>query len=615
MSALSDLATAQGIDRYVEKKVSTELIRQRPAPRYATVVGIDTDSKIAEVSFVGEDSVVKVPYTNIAPSEIGQEVRIEGIPGDRYITAIRGLSADENKILDLGENLELTKNDIAAALQGDYAGDDPILGQIKDWAEGILGGGVGEFIGSIFTGGGLFNLGQLTNKPINLISYTGEFDLSNTVKTGEGWSWDENEGHTNPGSAKFTASEAVGGVLTPPRPARVEPGKTYPVEAFLKWQDIVATGEAFSIDITWYRRDRTQISTTVAASISDPASSADWYKLSGNVIAPEDAFWAAVFFRVGPLVTAGYVWFDDVGIFANQASLPQILIANLPEDLQNLFGWLEALVNQFLGALGIPAIGTLFDKIADLSDEIESWFGNTESLAGDFSDLIHNLINNPIAVLGAIPQALVTGLPSALTDFLSMFGQFSDISQGIPTIPINSLVQGFKDGWGNRDAEIADLQDKTQALEGVQGYRATYMPVGSGTYPVGNWKWLGFTATVGPSVGTTVTSEGMIVLHSKGLWRSDCQVYFSWEAVLDVIEVEIVVFDEFGSVYGKRSLKLKTGTGTNSQYTATCNYTFVVPRPGFGVRVQARTDALGREILTGLQYTSFTVNKWSSETE
>lgn len=250
--------------------------------------------------------------------------------------------------------------------------------------------------------------------------------------------------------------------------------------------------------------------------------------------------------------------------------------------------------SRFLGFI-LNAPPEDFDTLQELFQNlipaiIRRVLGNLGGLlgSGDAGDLDEDTANDLLAnipIVGDVVKAL----------------------QGITTGVSAALLPGAQ--------SIKDLQDATQALEGVVGYHATYMPEGSGTYPVGAWKWLGFTATVGPHVGTSVAPDGGITLHSRGLWRADTQVYFSWEAVLDVVEVEIVVFDEFGVVYGKRSFKVQTGTGLASYYTAVNNYTFVVPRSGFRVRVQARTDGLAREILTGLQYTSFTVNKWSDETE
>lgn len=234
-----------------------------------------------------------------------------------------------------------------------------------------------------------------------------------------------------------------------------------------------------------------------------------------------------------------------------------------------------------------------------------------DTVAELFDNLVPAIVRRVLGVLGLVIGGGTSDDldPATAADLIAAIPFVGDVAKALQGIT-SGLTGGLLSGAQN----IEDLQDKTQALQDVVGYRATYMPEGSGTYPVGSWKWLQFSATVGPAVGTLVTPEGMIVLQSRGLWRADTQVYFSWEAVLDVVEVEIVVFDEFGNTFGKRSFKVQTGTGLASQYTALCNYTFVTPRPGFGVRVQARTDGLGREILTGLQYTSFSVNKWSSET-
>lgn len=283
--------------------------------------------------------------------------------------------------------------------------------------------------------------------------------------------------------------------------------------------------------------------------------------------------------------------------------------AGLP-DKEDVGGWAGgstgplAILEQF----GQYLIMRPLDRL--LSGLLGTEPGSFDTVEELVQDLIPAIIRKVLGGLGDLLGGGSSGAGSSVdVDLLDKIPLLADVAKALQGIT-SGLTGGLLSGAQN----IEDLQDKTQALQDVVGYRATYMPEGSGTYPVGSWKWLGFTATVGPAVGTLVTPEGMIVLQSRGLWRADTQVYFSWEAALDVVEVEIVVFDEFGNTFGKRSFQVKTGLGGNSQYTALCNYTFVTPRPGFGVRVRARTDGLGREILTGLQYTSFSVNKWSSET-
>ena len=283
----------------------------------------------------------------------------------------------------------------------------------------------------------------------------------------------------------------------------------------------------------------------------------------------------------------------------------------LPDPTEDVGGWAGGSTGPLaiLGQFGQAIIMKPLDRLlAGLLGTEPGSFDTVEELV---QDLIPAIIRKVLGDLGSLLGGGSTELdPGEASDILSKIPVLSDVVkalQGITAGISADLVPGAE--------SIKDLQDKTQELEGVIGYHATYMPQGSGTYPVGSWKWLGFTATVGPHVGTVSAPDGGITLLSKGLWRADVQVYFSFEMVLGKVEVEIVVFDEYGNEYGKRSYRVLTSTGSEAYYTAVTNYTFVVPRSGFRVRVRARTDGLAREILTGMQYTSFTVNKWSDETE
>lgn len=108
---LSDYETARAINDYVRKAVADELSKQRPQARYATVVSINESDRSCLVIYIGEDVAVRVPYTNVKPANPGQEVRIEGAPGDRTITAVRGTSAAEQRADNLetaGLSLKLT---------------------------------------------------------------------------------------------------------------------------------------------------------------------------------------------------------------------------------------------------------------------------------------------------------------------------------------------------------------------------------------------------------------------------------------------------------------------------------------------------------------------------
>lgn len=363
-------------------------------------------------------------------------------PGDWFSGLLSDLQANFEELLE--------------ALQGDYSGSDPILGAIQSVAAGFR---------QVLTDGGLFNLGQLTSSPINLVTYAGEFDLPETVESGEGWSHDPVEGRTSDGSARFVADGLSGGVLTPPTPARVEPGKKYRASSWIKWSGInPVSGSAASVLIKWYNSSRVEIGESVAASLSSPpAESSDWVKLDGEEVAPAGAYWAAVFIRVEGGVTQGSMWWDDIGLYAEKSTIPQQFVEGLADSLANVIAWVEALVNQLLGSLGISAEGSLFDKILDLGDEIESWFGDTQFLASDFDTLVDKLLSDPAQVIGSIPQSLISGLSTTLDELANNFGGLLASLLGTYS-GSNADLLGIQ-GWAN--GVSADIDTALNAIDGA----------------------------------------------------------------------------------------------------------------------------------------------------
>lgn len=107
-------------------------------------------------------------------------------------------------------------------------------------------------------------------------------------------------------------------------------------------------------------------------------------------------------------VSVGTVFWENTPSLTK--ALDASLADGLPAVLNNLGDWIESLVNQLLGALGVPALGTLFDKINDLSDEIGDWLTDTLGTQSDLANLIGDLLSNPAAVLGNLPRTLITGL-------------------------------------------------------------------------------------------------------------------------------------------------------------------------------------------------------------
>lgn len=105
MSGMEDFAYAQAIEKAVRAFARDEISKLRPAPRYGTVKEINAEEKSCMVLFTGEDIPVRVVYNNVVPALVGQHVRVEGIPGDRYITAVRGSTDADYQFETVNENI------------------------------------------------------------------------------------------------------------------------------------------------------------------------------------------------------------------------------------------------------------------------------------------------------------------------------------------------------------------------------------------------------------------------------------------------------------------------------------------------------------------------------
>lgn len=120
--------------------------------------------------------------------------------------------------------------------------------------------------------------------------------------------------------------------------------------------------------------------------------------------------------------------------------------------IENIWGWLEAVVDNLLEAIGLSPVGSLLDRIFDLADGIGDWLLGTEGVAADLSDLMQDLLTNPAAVLGNISQSMVSGLSSALSGLTSGIG---------------GIINGIVNGWNQGTTTGAD-PDVYQTIETIR---------------------------------------------------------------------------------------------------------------------------------------------------
>lgn len=430
----NSLAAHQVLTQIAQREVE----RMRPATRMAEVVSIDKENRSLDVKFIGEQEAVRVPYTSTAPANPGQYVMIGGTTHDRHVEDVIGQTDVDSRLAYAEEGL----NSVMVAVAGDeWANDDPdvLSGKIEDFF-GNLGIDIdpllqalrGQYTGSDpfwigvqkvartfsgnLVGGDWFNLGQLSTKSKNLLP-SGDFNTEDSVVLAEGWSHDPSVGSGSGGSAKYDLSYGAG-ALYPPQPAGVVEGNKYTPVVEVRWEDVVGAGDVISPVLRWFSANDELISEVAMPKISNPppSSGGSFVRLSGGKItAPAGARYARILFQTSSSAE-GFVWWDRAGIWSEEQTLPQHIIEGLVDALTGLLEWIGNLVDSLLLSVGMPPLGSLGDRISDLSDEFGDWLDRTEEEASKLFNLISNLLSNPASVLGNLPQSKIVGLANSLAN-------------------------------------------------------------------------------------------------------------------------------------------------------------------------------------------------------
>ncbi|BBC53895.1 putative minor tail protein [Mycobacterium phage HC] len=289
-------------------------------------------------------------------------------------------------------------------------------------------------------------IGLLTDEKLTLL-LEGGFDDPVTIVEGSGWTHDATDGATTPLGCAVVECDGQWHIMsTEPQP--VSPGWVLKAGAQVKYENVEAESEsnAVRIELVPYNGDTPGVAVLLASDES-PSGSHDWDELNawGSYTVPASGVThVSVQTVVSDEATAGRVKADNVYLQATQ-KIPQAFTKDLPEDLSSLFNWLGTLIDSALDALGITPVGDLLDRIFDLSDELE-WIqqkardGAQDALTalGNLSTLATDLLTNPAAVIGTIPQSLVGGLETTLD-------QIRDVFNGLVVTPVNSVVSAIKD--------------------------------------------------------------------------------------------------------------------------------------------------------------------------
>ncbi len=352
------------------------------------------------------------------------------------------------------------------------------------------------------------------------------FDAASTFNSGDpNITRNAEFGRSKPGSAEIVANGVAHLVVS--NLIAVEQGEKLPVGAWVFYEELAASAAPVRVSVRAYHRaaddSLTLLSTAQVAALTatsgesadHPDQDDDWVWLGATYTVPGPVGGLPVTdvvleVKVTEDATGGTINVDDATVTKTRDGMPQDWILDLVPDLSNLGDWIEEVVDKALEGLGIPPIGSLFDKMLDFQDGLadldnmagtawtnannaltdlanklgisdwDDWLADATSgwqallnkfkggTGATLNDIPTALNNAGQGVRDAIVQALggtgtghtaadvlaaLQNIPKAavdgLTDLSTQSNQIIEILAGNVVTPIDSAVQAVKDWWNS----------------------------------------------------------------------------------------------------------------------------------------------------------------------
>lgn len=459
------------------------------------------------------------------------------------------------------------------------------------------------------------------------------FDNASTFNSGDPKvNRDAEFGRRKPGSARIDADGATHIVVTNLIP--VEQGEKLPLGAWVFYEELVASAAPVRVSVRAYHRNDddtlTLLSTTQVAALptlsgdsaDHPDQDDDWVWLGGTYTVPGPIGGLSVDEVVGEVkvdATSGSIWVDDATVTKTRDGMPQDWILDLVPDLTNLGNWIEEVVDKALAGLGIPPIGSLFDKMLDFQDGLAdldnmagaAWTNANNALTdlanklgisdwnswltSQWNVLKNALLTNPASVIGTITQGMVSGL----TDLNSLTSQIRDILAGIPTVPTLPIIQDIKDWWTSIGQKVQNLTTggtlPPTSVSGVGGAPN----IGQAIQDTWNRFWDGVFRTTG-STGKTPTDVQMAATQvadtADSAHSSATSAQSSANTISELISIPHIVPSWQGGLADDVSFPIAQIDGT---LTSSLNKLYLIP-------VTTQQDRAYTALKFGLTGTSMT---------
>lgn len=432
---------------------------------------------------VGLDKVVRGVWDALA--QIPEQLRAEI---QRVIETLLGIALDPIPALQSWvENLPSLSEIIAMFLGQPGSTDD-----LRSWILTLLNAesplNAGNLFGQVLPN----RLGMIPGAQIGWsqpeLLTNPKFENVESLSGQDVWFYDEEVGHEAAGSAYVDADgldkELLSNYITVSEEQKLD------ASVWVKWENLVATGNAVEIGFNCYNEFGAPIGYVLIDRFTNPSGTVGWSQLKDTLVELLPDTWAVrLRLRVTDGATAGRVWFDDGSVRVSSG-----LLNRLRGDVDDAVDRLQDTIDTIANALGIPGVGHAVNTILSALTNIP--LGNIPSLPAALdgagqelrdaivqalggsgtghtnADVIAALLNIPINAVNGLTGALQQAADN-LNDFVDKVKTGADHSTGTtgwtPTDAFQALWQLMQRNVDNA-ARIADLE---AAITGGNNYATT----------------------------------------------------------------------------------------------------------------------------------------------
>lgn len=389
------------------------------------------------------------------------------------------------------------------AILGNYDGDDDVLLTIQQI--------FGPIRALVAAANDIIPIWRLPQIPISSL-YGGQPDLSiagsfadeDSIADNPFWTYDPavSRSDDNTGSARVEADGTFKGLRG--NEIEITAGRPFTDEAWVKWEDLAASGETFRLDLLTFtgpQSARVQTGYVTLDTIEDPGESSDWVRLSGAWTPPDDSDVTVVRKRLAVTAnaTAGVAHWDDA--FPKRVGL---MLISWMKNLAALFGVTD----------------TDLDGDIDLADVWNSWWMNIAKDLGWIPTVVQDVIDGIHNGYANFGELIESGLPrgAALDTIYSLLGLSLDSKTSIAVLEAevrllksegNTLRDDFeRPNASSPGADYVDLHAGGGGAGGlgIRNGALIWIPSGSGN----RWRMYRYT----PAQITTDSFEMNFVLAS-----------------------------------------------------------------------------------------------------